>query len=105
MKKPALAPSSTRESIPVFAAGNDWERDLMAPLSSEQVKWANSNGFTGKAGQVLKLPGIGGELAAVLFGTGGMETALETGRLPSKLPEGRYHLDGDFGGAYLASLG
>lgn len=105
MKKPALAPSSTRESIPVYAAGDNWERDLMAPLSSEQVKWANNNGFKGKAGQVLKLPGTGGELAAVLFGTKGMETALETGRLPSSLPKGRYHLDGDFGGAYLANLG
>ncbi len=41
-----------------------------APISDVHRKWADANGFTGKAGQMLVLPDADGNAVGALFGEG-----------------------------------
>lgn len=90
--------------LPVIFVAEDAVED--ASLTPPQAAWAASNGFTGKRGKLLALPGTDGGVAGYLFGTGGAEDrpVLLAGSAAAALPEGRYRLDGDFGDALIAAL-
>ena len=104
MNTPALA-RSKKGSIPVYAVDRNWKEMQDLKLSPAQVTWVSQNGFSGKPGQMVKLPDEDGSLAAVLYSPSDKGTDMSTGTLASKLPKGRYQLLGDFGDPHLASLG
>ena len=77
-------------------------------LDARTLAWARSNGFSGKEGAFLLVPGEDGKVAAALFGVpAGADgfSPLGTGKLAKSLPEGDWHLEGAIGDAELAALG
>ena len=54
--------------------------------------WVDGNGFRGKAGQILSVPGPKGVLDVVLVGTSEEPDLWSLGDLPYRLPEGGYEL-------------
>ncbi|MGY9054428.1 MAG: leucyl aminopeptidase family protein [Alphaproteobacteria bacterium] len=83
---------SSSNAIPLhlFRAG-EWDAWIATRPETEQ-KWAKSNGFAGKAGQVCLVPGKDGSIAAAFAG---MDSALwSAGELPGMLPAGDYMLAG-----------
>jgi leucyl aminopeptidase len=76
-----------------------------AALDGADAAWARANEFTGKAGQVLLLPGTGGGVGAALFGAGETFDPMAVRALSAKLPEGLWRLDGlEAGDAAPAAL-
>jgi len=77
-----------------------------AGITERQIAWAAANGFTGKRGKLLPLPGEDASLSGYLFGTGRAEDrpALVAGLASAALPEGRYRLEGDLGDVETAAL-
>ena len=76
-----------------------------SPLNAREKKWAIANGFEGKSGQVLLMPGENGTVERVLFGFSGSDNPLNVGALAKTLPEGTYVLSDQFPDPYLSSLG
>ncbi len=78
-----------------------------AGLSAASVAWAKANGFTGKLGQLLALPGPDGTVVGQLFGAGNGQgrPPLFMGLAGSKLADGAYHLEGAYGEPELAAVG
>jgi leucyl aminopeptidase len=65
--------------------------------------WAASNDFSGRSGQILRVPGADGALAAIVLGTGDDldESPFLAGTLAGNLPDGVYALDeGSFGNVH-----
>ena len=97
LDKLLLTSRSAAKAIPILfiAAGN-----LSAALNgitAAQRKWAKAQGFTGAALQSVTVPGEDGNIACVLVGTGDAPSALDPfaiGALSSKLPDGKYALNG-----------
>jgi len=77
-----------------------------APLDDVRAAWARAHDFTGKAGQLLLLPGEGGAPAGALFGAGERFDPMSARALAAKLPDGLWRLEGvDGEAAALAALG
>jgi leucyl aminopeptidase len=78
-----------------------------AGLTRPQAKWAAANGFTGKLGRLLPIPGDTGGLEGYLFGVGprASRPVLATGLAAAMLEPGRYRLEGVLGDAAYAALG
>ena len=81
------------QAIPIHAVG---EAELEAFLARKRAPvrtYAVANRFTGKAGQVLAVPGASGAVEQVLLGTGSGRVDLSLFRsLAGKLPAGDYAL-------------
>lgn len=63
-------------------------------LEGHRGAWAAANGFTGKAGAMLLVPGSDGGLAEVLLGAGATFDPASLRGLAGKLPGGLYRLEG-----------
>ncbi|HEY1072708.1 leucyl aminopeptidase family protein [Brevundimonas sp.] len=63
-------------------------------LTGKAAAWAEANGFTGKAGQLLILPGDDGAAAEALFGAGEAFEPMSARSLPTRLPAGDWRLEG-----------
>nr|WP_314430705.1 leucyl aminopeptidase family protein [uncultured Brevundimonas sp.] len=63
-------------------------------LTGKQAAWAEANGFTGKAGQLLIVPGDDGAAVEALFGAGEAFEAMSARSLPTRLPAGDWRLEG-----------
>ncbi len=77
-----------------------------APVPDAARQWARANGFNGQHGNLLAVPGEGGELEGYLFGMGELAQAhpLALGLAASALKPGTYRLAGDYGEPTLAAL-
>ncbi|MGV9009119.1 leucyl aminopeptidase family protein [Brevundimonas sp.] len=64
------------------------------PLSGSEAVWARAHDFTGKAGQLLSLPGGGGVLGGAVFGIGDRFDPASTRGLAARLPAGLWRLEG-----------
>jgi leucyl aminopeptidase len=87
---PDLLPADAPEAagaVPVRWVGPDGALDAAAQA------WARANGFEGRPGQVLAVPGPDGGLGQVLVGMGQGFDALTARALPARLPGGVYRLD------------
>jgi leucyl aminopeptidase len=62
-------------------------------------RWCKTAGFEAKPGQVLMQPGRDGSLARVLVGVDPADGLWAVGDLPSRLPPGRYKIEGSLGRA------
>lgn len=78
-----------------------------AGLDEQALGWANVNGFSGKRGEVLVLPGPDGNIAGALFGTGpeGEGASLDWGALARSLPQGDWRFAQSSRDPALAALG
>jgi leucyl aminopeptidase len=96
---PDLLTADAAGALPVRLVGKD------APLAGAEAAWALAHDFTGKAGQLLLLPGPGGAVAGALFGAGEAFDPMSARGLAAKLPPGLWRLDGlDAGAEGLAAL-
>jgi leucyl aminopeptidase len=93
------------QSLPITAIAENGLDEV--GLSPAHLAWANANGFTGQAGRLLALAGSAGEVSGYLFGMGNPATrsALVLGLAGAALPEGDYHLAGQYGDPTLAAIG
>jgi leucyl aminopeptidase len=85
---PDLLTADATGALPVRVVGKD------AVLSGAEAAWAAANDFTGKAGQLLLLPGADGALTGALFGAGDRFEPLSARALSAKLPAGLWRLEG-----------
>jgi leucyl aminopeptidase len=78
-----------------------------APISNIHRKWAEANGFTGKAGQLLILPDTDGNAVGALLGQGDAieRSALAVGRLAKELPDGAWGVATPLENPSLAGVG
>lgn len=84
---------------PVLIAASDDARPvrLIAPgtvLEGRVGAWAAANAFTGKAGQLLLVPGEDGAVVEALFGTGAAFDPMSVRGLAARLPGGTWRLEG-----------
>ncbi len=85
----------------------DWN-SVRASLDEKARAWVDSNGFTAKLGQLCLVPDDAGGIKRALFGFG-TQSSRERDRfhlatLADALPEGNYHLEGNFGDPDEAAL-
>ncbi|QTC87356.1 leucyl aminopeptidase family protein [Brevundimonas pondensis] len=81
-----IAASDAARPVRVVAQGQG--------LTGKQAAWAEANGFTGKAGQLLIVPGDDGAAVEALFGAGEAFEAMSARSLPTRLPAGDWRLEG-----------
>jgi len=81
-----IAASDSARPVRLVKAGQE--------LTGKSAAWAEANGFTGKAGQLLIVPGDDGAAAEVLFGAGEAFEPMTARSLPTRLPAGDWRLDG-----------
>jgi len=76
-----------------------------AALEGAAAAWARAHDFSGKAGQLVVLPGVDGAPAGALFGAGERFDPMSVRALAAKLPDGLWRLEGvDDEAASLAAL-
>jgi leucyl aminopeptidase len=85
---PDLLTADAAGALPVRLVTKD------APLAGAEAAWAAVHDFTGKAGQLLLLPGPDGAVAGALFGAGETFDPMSARGLAAKLPPGLWRLDG-----------
>ncbi|MDQ8029993.1 MAG: leucyl aminopeptidase family protein [Brevundimonas sp.] len=85
---PDLLTADATGALPVRVVGRD------VALSGVEAAWASANDFTGKAGQLLLLPGADGAPVGALFGVGDRFDPLSARALSVKLPVGLWRLEG-----------
>lgn len=81
-----IAASDAARPVRVVGAGQG--------LTGKAAAWAEANGFTGKAGQLLIVPGDDGAAIEALFGAGEAFEPMSARSLPTRLPAGAWRLDG-----------
>ena len=84
---PVLIAEPDSAAVPVRVVGDD------GGLEGHVGAWASANGFTGKAGEVLLVPGHDGALAEVLFGAGARFEPASARGLAARLPGGLYRFE------------
>jgi len=85
---PDVLTADATGALPVRVVGKD------AVLSGAEAAWAAANDFTGKAGQLLVLPGADGAVSGALFGAGDRFDPMAARGLAARLPAGLWRLDG-----------
>lgn len=87
-----IAASDSARPVRVIAQGQGLGQGQ--GLTGKQAAWAEANGFTGKAGQLLIVPGDDGAASEALFGAGGTFEPMMARSLPIRLPAGDWRLEG-----------
>ena len=93
------ADEGAKDAVPVRFVGPDGEIDAGAR------RWATANGYAGKPGQMLVVPGADGGVGQVLVGTGPTFDPTSARGLAARLPPGVYRLEAEpehLGAAALA---
>jgi leucyl aminopeptidase len=85
---PDLLTAEAGDALPVRIVARD------TALEGTEAAWAKANDFTGKAGQLLLLPGADGAVAGALFGAGETFDPMSCRALAARLPQGLWRLDG-----------
>ncbi|MEM8822553.1 MAG: leucyl aminopeptidase family protein [Pseudomonadota bacterium] len=95
---PRFAPPDTR-AIPLRIVPEAGFEDWLARQEEPIRDWITANGFAGRAGQILRVPGPDMAVAKVLVGWGGAKersrTRFQIAGAAKALEEGTYALDGD----------
>jgi leucyl aminopeptidase len=97
--------TSKTGSIPIKLITSDDLTSRSSGLAANEKAWAKVNGYEGKSGTHLIVSDKDGKIQSILFGNSTSRTPLETGSLSSKLPFGKYMLEGDLDNPELATLG
>ncbi len=103
-----LVSAPVADAVPIFTVGPDGWTAHAQTLGPQAVRFAEAQGFAGKAGTHALLPNAAGGIAGVLFGCEAAGShAFEPfahGRLPGLLPDGVYRFSGVLHDAELATL-
>ena len=86
--EPLVPAAESAGSLPIRLLGRD------NALSGSEAAWAAANGFKGKAGELLILPGVGGAAAGAVWGIGDRFDPLAFRALAARLPGGVWRLEG-----------
>jgi leucyl aminopeptidase len=89
---PDLLVAEAAASLPVHVVLKDGALDGTGGAAT--VAWARAHEFTGKAGQLLVLPGPDGSVAGALFGAGEAFDPGTARALAARLPAGVWRLEG-----------
>lgn len=91
-----LSDSENASIIPIYCVRPDDWPNLQTKLDGPGKNYAAARGFSGDAGQRVRLPKADGTVAAVLYGVGNKDDdamgAIRTGLLSTTLPKGFYRL-------------
>lgn len=94
--------------IPVFPVSVARWEEVAAKLDPLARAYALAQGFAGKSGRVVALPGPSGAIEAVVLGTGDDEglarNPFMAGKLATELPAGHYRLEGPLADAEMSHL-
>ncbi|GAB5471550.1 MAG: leucyl aminopeptidase family protein [Rhodospirillales bacterium] len=82
------------DAVPILPIKEAEAADLTQVTNPRWRRWAEANGFKGKAGQSCLLPGPDGELEGVLAGYDPGDLPWSLAALATELPAGRYRLKG-----------
>ncbi len=88
-------------AIPIYIISAASLETWLKSLPPMQARWAKDNGFKADKGEILKLVGASGELAAIAIGFGDDPENNETpdlwclAPLATSLPEGKYRLESE----------
>lgn len=85
-----IAASDSARPVRLIAQG----QGLGQGLTGKSAVWAAANGFTGKAGQLLIVPGDDGAASEALFGAGEVFEPMTARSLPTRLPAGDWRMEG-----------
>lgn len=90
----AVFSSNTTNPLPIHVVDSDGLADWLASADPAVAAWATANGFLGKLGQTLVVPGTDNKPASVLAGFGNAKSRkrgwFQLGALADKLPKGDY---------------
>jgi leucyl aminopeptidase len=102
-----LSSAAAGEAVGITAVSSADCESVLSGLGDDGRAYASAVGFKGTSGQLAYLPGPGGTVSRVLFGTGAKEISSEpflTGSLARKLAPGTYRFEGAAGEDRLAAL-
>lgn len=102
-----LDANSRKKTTPIIPLYKDDLSSFVKGLGGAQKSYLDVKGFKGAAGQVELLFDDKGALEKVLLGLGAENKPMiyhVLGDVPSKLPEGTYHLEGELGDEFDAAL-
>ncbi len=92
----SLSDSENASIIPIYCLRPDDWTSFQNKLDTLGRNYAEARGFTGDAGQRVRIPNANGTIAAVLYGVGNMVDdamgAIRAGGLSTTLPKGFYRL-------------
>ncbi|MCV0395022.1 MAG: leucyl aminopeptidase family protein [Rhizobiaceae bacterium] len=103
----ADSPSASSRPIHLVREAKAKGADAAGPIPEGASRWAEANGFRGKPGEFLVLPGDGGGIAGALLGAPKPDdpwAALAVGALARKLPAGSWHFVATPDEPFLAAL-
>jgi leucyl aminopeptidase len=97
VRKTLVRQSDVESSIPVMAVHEGNLQEVLSSLGEAAEGWCRANGYSAKPSSLQLVPGLRGEVAAVLFGVekNGSTDAFAFGRLATALPVGDYRVADD----------
>ena len=94
MKNPPTLVASAPNAMPLHVVDEDTLSVWLKRQSRDVQTWVKSNGFKGRAGQRLAVPGKGGHAELIMCGMASPPEVWNFAGLPSSLPQGTYRLAG-----------
>lgn len=106
MRETLIRQSDAQSSVPIVAVDAESLETVLTGLGETAKVWCQANGYSAKPSSFQLVPGLSGDLQAVLFGvdSGGNADPFSLGSLANALPSGDYDLADGFPGAAEASL-
>jgi leucyl aminopeptidase len=104
----AASSSDAAAAIPVHVVAPDEVDARIAGFTESQKAWIRAQGFEGRNGELVIVPGSAGAVEAVLFGRGADRAVFDPftpGKLANQLPAGVYRFAEGLADARLAALG
>ncbi len=94
MTRPPTLVSRARDAVPLCPLSEDALPSWLKSGPAAAGAWAKANGFEGKPGQHLLVPGEDGKPSLALCGMASPPAFWDFAGLPSSLPRGTYRLEG-----------
>jgi leucyl aminopeptidase len=106
VRETLIRQSDAQSSVPIVAVDAESLETVLTGLGETAKVWCRANGYSAKPSSFQLVPGLSGDLQAVLFGvdSGGDADPFSLGSLANALPSGDYHLADAFPGTAEASL-
>jgi leucyl aminopeptidase len=92
---PIISKAKT-SSIPIYLLTEQTFPAWKKKQSQELQKWLKANNFLAKPESCLPVPGKDGTISSIIAGVESPYNIWSIAHLPAKIPEGIYHLEGDF---------
>jgi leucyl aminopeptidase len=90
------ADAAAQSAVVLIPLNSSTFKNWYGKAGKSQQQWINSTGFKARPGQVVLLPGLQGQLKAVLFGQQEQGFLYQLAVIYGSLPSGTYRLDCDW---------